>query len=104
MQLLDQRWRRLLLLRRWAFGLWIGTLPAGGFVYWLSAGLHSQAASITFLVAYFFSFLTVGCSYLLQSCPNCGESFAFTLDQKRAMLTQPRCVHCGIELGAPLAT
>src|SRR5512142_1665474 len=99
---MDPRWRRLRLLHRLAFGLWLGWLPVVVVMTLQNARLRPPSA-IVLALGYMVAFLVTNWIFSSLACPNCGRTFAFGSRSRRFVPWAPRCVHCDARIGAPIA-
>jgi len=99
---MDSRWRRLRLLHRLAFGLWLGWLPFGALVMSLQNSRLSPSSAIALALGYMAAFLVTSWIFSSLTCPNCGKTFAFGSRSRRFVPWAPRCVHCNARIGAPI--
>jgi hypothetical protein len=103
---MDPRWRRLLLLHRWAFGLWLGWLPFGAVVMVLQGRYLPPPVAIILALIYLGAFAATGWTLSFSACPNCGQTFLFDSNRRlrwQSPFALPRCYHCNAQIGDPIA-
>jgi hypothetical protein len=99
---IPEPWRTLRRRFRWMLGLWLGWLPFGVLVMRLQDSVLPPPWSIGVALAYLGAFMVAGLRYSLSRYPRYGHTFALGFRGRRTPAWAPRCLHCGIRLGAPL--
>ena len=97
---MDARWRRLRLLHRLTFALWLGWLPLVAVVLSHISPRSKLVVSLAYLGALFIA----GGLYTFSPCPSCGKPFAFNLGARFRWHAPwaPRCLHCDARIGDPI--
>src|SRR4051794_22080229 len=103
---MDPRWRRLQLLHRLSFGLWLGWLPFVMLIVSVQDRYLPPRVGLVVILVYMAAFAIPSWVFTLLTCPNCGKSFAFggfAMSRWRWQAPwAPRCVNCDARIGDPI--
>lgn len=96
-------WRRLRLLHRLTFGMWLGWLPFVFIVMSVQDRYLAPPRAMIAALTYMGAFAVVSWTFAFSSCPKCGKPFAFGFRLRwRAPWGKLTCIHCDAAIGDPV--